>query len=185
MILNRNGLKLALEKSEIICHPISLESISIGSIDVRLDDRILLPTAKSKDSRYTFDVSPSGKFKVIPIDIEYVEHTCRDKPYLLLPGQFVLASTIEVIGQHSNQIESIIQGKSSLARVGLIVEEAGKIEATNYLNVTLEVFNMGSIPIELVYGMHIAQVSWQRVEGASDEPYQGKYQQSIGIGLPE
>ena len=184
-MINSTGLRELLKSGDITCDPIFDTQISIGSIDVRLDRYIQKAVSTDIKGKYDFVLSEDGTVKVLHQSISYYKFDLVDKGYSLSPGEFVLASTIEKIGQRSLEYQSRIVGKSTLARCGLAIEAAGKIEAGNVLQVTMEIRNIGNVPVCLRYGMQIAQIEWEPVIGASPVGYSGKYLNTTGIGLPK
>lgn len=78
--------------------------------------------------------------------------------FILYPGDFVLGSTHETIMLGSN-FAARLEGKSSLGRLGLVVHStAGFIDPGFDGQITLELSNVGTIPIALIPGMKIGQL---------------------------
>ena len=104
---------------------------------------------------------------------------------VLEPMQFLLGSTIETLSIPSH-IVARVEGKSSLARIGLMVHiTAGFVDPGFIGNVTLELLNVSRAPVTLVAGMKIAQISFHRLETPCARPYgspglMSKYQHSVG-----
>jgi dCTP deaminase len=91
----------------------------------------------------------------------------------LVPGEFVLASTIEVIKfgrEHSGQLS----GKSTWARRGLIVEAAGFFDPGFEGTATLEMHNMGQHPIQLPVGDPICQMVFFQLSSPAMRVYGDK-----------
>lgn len=86
--------------------------------------------------------------------------------FLLGPRRFVLASTIENISLPGN-ICGTLEGKSSLARLGLLVHvTAGFFDVGFSGYPTLELFNLRQRPIRLYPGMPIAQMAFEETSFA-------------------
>jgi dCTP deaminase len=64
-----------------------------------------------------------------------------------------------------------VEGKSSLARIFLTVHSAGFIDPGFRGDVTLELKNDGMVPLRLVPGMLIAQISFQTLDAPALRPY--------------
>lgn len=79
------------------------------------------------------------------------------QPYFLHPGCFTLAITLEWF-RFPKKLSGIIGGKSSWGRRGLIVETAAVIHPGFTGCLTLELSNVGELPIELQPGLLIGQV---------------------------
>jgi deoxycytidine triphosphate deaminase len=133
-----------------------------------------------------FDTDPSGKLTVInpviPSERDLLDPRSPNgkSNYVLKPGQFVLAQTLELVGHPGDQIISQVLDKSTLARLGLSVcFSAGYIDAGNVLSITLELKNNGNLPIELQYGQHICQLRFQYLSSPVSSKYNGKYLNSL------
>jgi len=75
----------------------------------------------------------------------------------LHPGEFVLASTYEVITL-PDDIAGRLEGKSSLGRLGLLTHStAGFIDPGFSGHITLELSNVANLPVKLFPGMKIGQ----------------------------
>lgn len=112
----------------------------------------------------------------------------KDGPYLICPGEFVIGSTHESV-KLSDEIVARLEGKSSLARLGLIPHvAAGFIDPGFEGEITLELKNMGARPIILRDGMFIGQLAFTRLENRCTFPYgssalKSRYQGQAGPTL--
>lgn len=97
--------------------------------------------------------------------------------YNLAPREFILVSTAEQVSV-SNCLAAVVEGKSSLGRLGLFVHvTAGFVDPGwgqedgrgGFL--TLELFNAAPRPIRLWAGMRIAQVRFERLSSPSERSY--------------
>jgi dCTP deaminase len=94
-----------------------------------------------------------------------------DEPFILHPGEFVLASTYEVISL-PDDLASRLEGKSSLGRLGLVTHStAGFIDPGFSGHVTLELSNLATLPIKLWPGMKIGQLCLFRLSSPAEHPY--------------
>jgi dCTP deaminase len=89
------------------------------------------------------------------------------KPFILHPGKFVLGITLEWIALPLD-LTGMVSGKSSLGRRGLIIETAAGIHPAFCGCITLELANVGEIPIELMPGMDICQVFFHYTNPSGD-----------------
>lgn len=99
----------------------------------------------------------------------------------LHPGQFVLGSTLEYIRMPQHLVGQVL-GRSTWARVGLIVATSVLIQPGWPGVLTLELSNVGDVPVQLYPGVRIAQlVVWQLL-GRTEHPYDAtaKYVAPIG-----
>jgi len=101
--------------------------------------------------------------------------------FILHPRSFVLASTLEWI-KIPQQCSASIVGKSSWGRRGLIIETAPTVHPGFSGCLTLEMTNVGEVPIALIPGMTICQLVLQKAEGpeSSKSSFQLTRRPSIG-----
>jgi dCTP deaminase len=99
----------------------------------------------------------------------------------LHPGQFVLGSTLEYIRMPDDLVGQVL-GRSSWARNGLIVATAVLIQPGWPGVLTLELSNIGDVPIQLYPGDRIAQLTVWRLLAKTEHPYEAgaKYVAPIG-----
>ena len=69
-----------------------------------------------------------------------------------------------------------MEGRSSIGRIGLLVENAGWVDPGFEGELTLELYIANRLPIRLSSGRRICQLLFARMDRPSSEPYQGKYQ---------
>ncbi len=77
--------------------------------------------------------------------------------YYLHPGSFVLGTTLEWLRIPRNLFGSVM-GKSTVGRRGLVIATATAVHPGFIGCVTLELANIGEIPIAIRPGMHICQL---------------------------
>ena len=97
----------------------------------------------------------------------------REK-YLIPPHSFILATTKEYF-EIPNDMTAFVEGRSSVGRIGLFVENAGWVDPGFKGNITLELFNANSLPIEVESGRRICQLVFCKMDKSSVNPYKGKY----------
>lgn len=101
-----------------------------------------------------------GTFKPCEPDTYYMDKVLGRNPksyYILEPNEFILMASKEVLNI-PNGILSFVQGRSSIARLGIQTEQAGLIDAGFRGTITFEVKNETNKPIILYEGMRVAQV---------------------------
>ncbi len=81
----------------------------------------------------------------------------ESKEFIIQPGEFLLLASYEILNI-PNGIISFVQGRSSIARIGIQTEQAGLIDSGFRGTITFEVYNETMYPIKLYAGMRIAQV---------------------------
>ena len=77
------------------------------------------------------------------------------------PQQFLILGTNEILDV-PNGICGVIQGRSSIGRMGLQITQAGFIDSGFHGSPTLQVFNQSPFPIYLYEGMRICQIVFYR-----------------------
>ena len=77
--------------------------------------------------------------------------------FVLHPGRFVLSATLEWIKLPAN-VSGLLTGKSSLGRRGLIIEMALGVHPGFVGCLTLELANVGEVPIRVSPGTRICQL---------------------------
>ena len=170
MFLSDKDIKEAIKKGEIkIDHfkgKINPErNIQPASLDLRLgEDFLVLDYHKS-----------SG---VIKLDEKQI-YEKRVGKIILPPGEFILGTTLEYISL-SNNIVANVQGRSSIGRMGLFIQNAGWIDPGFEGNITLELFNANKLPIELTPNRRICQIIFGYTKSPSEHPYAGKYKGQRG-----
>src|SRR5690606_32736743 len=136
-----------------------------SSIDVRLDRQFRV----FNNHLYTY-IDPRERQD----DLTTVVEVADGEPFVLHPGEFVLASTIETVtlGDH---LAGRLEGKSSLGRLGLLVHStAGFIDPGFSGQITLELSNVATLPITLWPGMRIGQLCLFRLSSPARYPYGSK-----------
>lgn len=94
-----------------------------------------------------------------------------DGEYVMAPGQFLLATTIEEVRLNA-RFAGRVEGKSSLGRKGLLVHvTAGFIDPGFRGRITLELKNLSESPIVLKVGQKIAQMTWIYMDRVTLRPY--------------
>jgi len=81
--------------------------------------------------------------------------------FVLHPGRFVLGVTLEWL-QLPAGLSGYVTGKSSLGRHGLVIETAAGIHPHFSGCLTLELANMGEVPLAIYPGMTVCQVFLHR-----------------------
>jgi len=109
MILSDKMIRELISNGELCVDPIEDIQIQPASVDVRLGTSFSV--IKNENSILRMDVP-----------IEY--HSMTAETFLLLPKQFVLATTIEYFRLPDN-LTAFVEGRSSIGRLGLFIQNAG------------------------------------------------------------
>lgn len=98
----------------------------------------------------------------------------RGEAFTLHPGEFILAVTEEYI-EMPDDLAGRLEGRSSIGRLGVVVHStAATIDAGFRGNITLELANMGRIPVMLYPGMRICSISFEELTSPAAIPYYRK-----------
>ena len=104
---------------------------------------------------------------------EYEEVTADE--FIVPTRGFVLATTKEVI-RLPNNLTAFVEGRSSIGRIGLFIQNAGWVDPGFAGTITLELFNANRLPIRLSAGRRICQIVFAQLDRVTANPYAGKYQ---------
>ncbi len=170
MILSDKTIASLLEQKTLVIDPITPDSIQPASIDCRLGSHYLIID----------DLQPNNGFLSFDEEIKYREVQQND--IIMPPKSFLLATTIEYI-EIPNGYSAFVEGRSSIGRMGLFIQNAGWVDSGFKGRITLELYNANSLPIKLISGRRICQLVLCQMDGPADKPYAGKYQnqqQAIG-----
>ena len=116
-----------------------------------------------KQSREThLEVTPSEQSPEIRISKSYFIPFGDN--YVLHPGRFVLGCSLEWVRLPARYAAFVV-GKSSLGRRGIIIETASGVHPGFSGCITLEIANVGEVPVKLCAGMQICQLFFHNVEG--------------------
>lgn len=165
MILSDKTIMKMLEEGTLEIAPLIEGQIQPASVDVRLGD--------------TFSVVEDSSSGIITLENEIKYKTIKTDTYLLLPGQFVLATTMEYFALPNN-LTAFVEGRSSLGRMGLFIQNAGWVDPGFKGEITLELYNANRCAIELKAGRRVGQLVFAEMDQEALHPYNGKYQGQKG-----
>ena len=162
MLLSDRDIRAEIAAGRVAVEPFTESMVQPSSVDVRLD-------------RF-FRVFENHKYSVIDPSIEQSELTREvvvepNEHFILHPGEFVLASTYEIITL-PDDIAGRLEGKSSLGRLGLLTHStAGFIDPGFSGHITLELSNVANLPVKLFPGMKIGQLCLIKLSSPAEHPY--------------
>ena len=165
MILSDQTIRKMLEEKTLYISPLEPEQIQPASVDIRLGD--------------TFGIVEDSSNGILTLEKEISYKTIQTDTYILLPGQFVLATTMEFFAL-PNDLTAFVEGRSSLGRLGLFIQNAGWVDPGFQGEITLELFNANRCAIELRAGRRIGQLVFAQMDAPTENPYNGKYQGQKG-----
>lgn len=165
MILSDKTIKMRLQDKDLEIDPLEEVQLQPASVDIRLGN--------------TFTMVEDASSSVIQLSGEMRYKTIHSDKYLLMPGQFVLATTMEYF-KLPNNMTAFVEGRSSIGRLGLFIQNAGWVDPGFEGEITLELFNANRCAIELQAGRRVGQLVFAQLDQNADNPYRGKYQGQKG-----
>lgn len=169
MILSDKDLRIALKAKKIIIKPFPDFATQLGSnsIDLRLGSSFRV----FEHSKYAY-IDPFDKDASSAVTREI--KVKKDERFIIQPGDFVLGTTIEYIEVPGDMLGNL-EGRSSIGRLGVIIHStAASVECGFRGHITLELANMGKMPVALYPGMRICSISFAQLSSPADIPYYKK-----------
>lgn len=169
MVLSDRDIKRALKSGHITITPAPDLASQLGScsIDLRLGNEFRV----FEHSRYAY-IDPFKK----SISEEVTKRiVIKDsEPFIIQPGDFVLAKTVEYI-EVPDDLTGRLEGRSSIGRLGVVIHStAAHIECGFRGNIVLELANMGKMPVALYPNMRICSISFEQLTTVAETPYYKK-----------
>ena len=161
MILSDASLRQLLASGKLSIDPLDDDQIQPASVDLRLSDHFL----KVDENR----------LEAIRLDREVPYQELTQQQIVIPPHSFLLATTRERI-RLPDDVIAFVEGRSSIGRIGLFIQNAGWVDPGFQGSLTLELFNANRLPIRLQEGRRICQLVFARMDRAATRPYDGKYQ---------
>lgn len=168
MFLSDVDIKKGIESGALTIEPFNLDQLQLASYDVTLGNEFeVVDRHAIEASDPSRKIYPATRKLLIPDDGEFVLH----------PGENVLGKQREFIGVNNEHL-ILLSGKSSLARVGLVVHNTAMLfNPGHHFYPTFELVNSSNIPIILRPGMQVAQILFARLTSATSKSYDevGRY----------
>ncbi|MCX8008874.1 MAG: dCTP deaminase [Patescibacteria group bacterium] len=169
MILSDRDIKKSLKEKKIIIKPFPDLETQLGSclLDLRLGN--LFRVFNHSKTPY-LDPHDPKTLSNVTTEIQ----VNAGEAFTLHPGEFVLAVTMEYI-EMPDDLTGRLEGRSSIGRLGIVIHStAANIECGFRGNITLELANMGRIPVILHPGMRICSLSFEQLTSSAEVPYYKK-----------
>lgn len=162
MFLSDRDIKKSVESGDIEISDFDINRLQPVSYDILLGNKFEIVKSHA--------ISAVDPVKGI-FPETYSTEVPDGEPFVLHPGRTVLGTSRDTFG--SNRYLIHLSGKSSLARLGLVVHNtAGIVNPGHFLNITFELFNAGKVPIILRPGMQIAQITFSEISSELERNYQ-------------
>jgi dCTP deaminase len=189
--VSRKEIIEELSTSHLIVSPLlSKKQIGPTSIDLRMGNVALLARAGATshvDPAAYVNIGSLGTGTGHTVAVERMQKhqkiTLPFKRFLLLhPGALALVPTLEwvVLPEH---LQGVVTARSTWAREGLSIATATIVNPGYRGIVTLELANLGEIPMKLYPGLRIAQIAFYKVNGGealAPSQFQSSFEPSAG-----
>ncbi len=168
MVLSDVDIRRYIEAGKIrISPPLPDEQFGSCSIDLRLGAEFSI----FEHSRHAYiDVRDKSAIQ----DLMRTIHVKPGEPFILQPRGFALAITEET-PELDDDVLGRLEGRSSLGRIGIIVHgTAGLFDPGWRGKATLELSNLGIMPVALYPGMRICSFTFEQLSSPVSVPYYKK-----------
>lgn len=165
MILSDRDILARLKQGDLVVDPLDDPDVQVqpASIDLRLGHEFLVfrhPHIPFIDPRTGGSADYTEKL-TIPDGQTFVLH----------PGEFVLGTTFERVRIPADLVAKV-EGRSSLGRLAVVVHAtAGFVDPGFEGHITLELSNLGRVPVALHPRMRVSQIALHQMTGPADRPY--------------
>jgi len=171
-------LRKIAENQLVVSPIISAGQLGASSIDLRLGNVFLMVRARGLSDvdpgRFAHSDSTTGDHAIQQARRQ--KHERYEAPFghkfLLHPGMLALVPTLEWIKLPAN-LQGIVTARSSWAREGLSIATASLIHPGYKGVITLELANLGQIPLGLYPGLRIAQIAFHTLTEDAKEKDMG------------
>ena len=162
MILSDTSIKKLIKSKKLVIKDLGDGAIQPSSIDLTLDKSALL--LKYWATKGILDFNTKMSYEKI-----------SGKEFIIPPHSFILATTREYISL-PKYISGFVEGRSSVGRMGLFIQNASVVGPGFKGKLTLELYNANILPIRLEVGRRVCQLILFQMDQKSKKGYTGKYQ---------
>lgn len=170
-VLSDKTLKKLIAKGKLVVTNIQESDIQPASIDICIsNDFLKLSELRTNIEGEDVNIQQNiyvGKGK----PVHYQSQTIPDNEWFCIkPGEFVLASAKSYLKLPSN-IVGRVEGKYSIGRQGLLIQNTGIVDPGYEGKITLELFNITKSNIYVKPGQNIAQIMFFYMDKHASNPY--------------
>jgi len=168
MFLSDVDIMKGVKSGQLTIEPFVEDQLQLASYDVTLANEFEVV------DRHLVQASDPAK-KIYPTTRKVI--VADDEEFVLHPGENVLGKQREFVGVDNEHL-ILLSGKSSLARIGLVVHNTAMLFNPGHkFFPTFELVNSSNIPIILRPGMHIAQILFAKLTSPTSKSYEdiGRY----------
>ena len=164
-IFSDKTIKEYLEEGKIVIDPLKDEQqIQPSSVDMRLGDEfkvfkvIRKPYIDPKDEE---DIAEYMESSTVP----------EGEAFIIHPNEFALATTQEYV-KVPDDLVARVEGRSSMGRLGVTMHvTAGYVDPGFEGRITLEISNIGAMPVALYPGQRVCQLVFETMTTPAELPY--------------
>src|SRR3989338_245331 len=174
MFLSDTDIKKEVKRKAITLEPFDESRLQPASYDIVLGNTFIV-----NDAHTTSFIDPVNKVFPKTREVKIAD----GEAFVLHPRVSILGYSKDYFGSDHYLIE--VNGKSSLARIGLLVHNsAALINPGHFLNVALELCNLNNVPIIIRPGMAIAQLTFSPLSSPPKLNYKenGRYSKNNIVG---
>lgn len=190
MILSDREILASLERGVVRITPPpdpASDRWSSTALDLTLDSRLQVWKSMGGAGAESLICPDSADFNATELANRHADLVDCTDGYLVQPGTFLLGWTIETIQlPHTSRIAARVEGKSSLARIGIGVHvtaptiHAGfgyRADESDFAGnpIQLEIWNAGPLRVRLKKGIPICQLIFEEVHGTPNKGYAGQF----------
>lgn len=166
MILSDTTILELMDKGE-------LEVEGLGGSKFDKDLQVQPASIDLKIGRNVLELRPNdGGY--ISLDKPANYDSAEEDEIIIPPKTFLNATTLEYISLPDN-LTGFVEGRSSIGRMGLFVENAGWIDPGFKGQITLELYNSNRWPMKIKAGRRICQIVLAETDQDCTNQYNGKY----------
>lgn len=178
--LEKSAILTNIKDRKLVVSPIlSGNQIGASSIDLRLGNVFLMVRARGLSHVDPKQFAHSAKSTADDHEFEQAKrqkHERHEAPFgqrfLVHPGMLVLVPTLEWVKLPDN-LQGTVTARSCWAREGLSIATASLIHPGYAGIITLELANLGQIPLGLYPGLRIAQIAFHELTGPASRKDMG------------
>lgn len=168
-VLSDRDILKAMDSGRIRIDPMPDFELQLGSISV--DFRLGTTFMVFEHSRFSF-IDPRSPQSIG--DAMRTIEVAEDEAFIMQPGDFALASTMETL-ELADDLLGRLEGRSSIARLGITVHSTAALFEPGWIGTaTMELSNLGRMAVALYPGMRVCAFSFEEVSSPVRVPYRDK-----------
>ncbi len=162
-MLSAEAIKARLRKQNLdfaVTPILDPDQISGASIDLRLGPDLIV--TKRDTGALAFDPARMEEMRERLADYQTYVRRPLGTAFYLHPGDFAIARSLEYVTLPADLSGQAV-GRSSWGRLGLVIATATLIQPNFQGTITLELANVGTVPLVLYVGTRIAQLTLEEL----------------------